>query len=188
MKLLLCKNVETLGIVGDVVEVKPGYGRNYLLPNGLATEPTQSNMKILAQARKQAEVDRERQRVELAAMIERLADVEVTIRSRANESGHLYGSVGPKEISAALIEEGHYVTPEQVALAHPIRQLDSTEVPIRFTDDLQTTVKVWVVRDKTDEDDDDGEEGEREGEREPEGERETPAGMEAGENGDLTQE
>ena len=154
MKLLLCKNIAKLGIVGDIVEVAPGYGRNYLVPGGLATEPTQTNIRALAEARKTAELEREHQRTELEQLAERLKEVEVMIRARANESGVLYGSVGRHEIAAALAEEGYYVHDEQVALAQPIRQLDNIEVPIKLADDLMTAIKVWVVPEKTEESED----------------------------------
>ena len=156
MKLLLCKNVNNLGIVGDVVQVSAGYGRNYLLPQGLATEPTEGNMRVLAKARREAEHERARQRTELEKLAERLAEVEVTIHAPANESGVLYGSVGPKEIAAALADEGYFLQPDQIVLVHPIRQLDNVEVEVKLAADLPSSIKVWVVRDKTDEEDEEG--------------------------------
>ena len=152
MKLLLCKNIEKLGIVGDVVDVAPGYGRNYLLPQGLATAPTESNIRALSEARRVAEMEREHHRAEMAELAERLVDVEVTIRAKANEAGVLYGSVGTKEISDALADEGYFVKPVQIVLTQPIRQVDNTEVDIKLTEGIGATVKVWVVREKTEED------------------------------------
>lgn len=149
MKLLLCKNVRTLGIVGDVVEVAPGYARNYLLPQGLATEPTQGNMRRLAAARKEAELERARYRAEMESLAGRLKDVEVTIHSLANEEGVLYGSVGRREIAQALGAEGYGIDMDQVNLPRPIRHLDTVPVEIKLADDLRVTVKVWVVREKT---------------------------------------
>jgi large subunit ribosomal protein L9 len=154
MKLLLCENINKLGIVGDVVEVAPGYGRNYLLPQGLATEPTEGNMRALAKRRREAELDRAKKRAELEALAVKLQDVEVTIRARANEEGVLYGSVGTKEIVDALAEDGFYLHAEQVALDRPLRRLDTETVPIKLGDDLLASVKVWVVREKTEEDED----------------------------------
>ncbi len=176
MKLLLCKSVGKLGIVGDIVEVSAGYGRNCLLPGGLATEPTEANVRALAEARKVAELDRKRERTELELLAERLKEAEVTIRARANETGALYGSVGPREIVAALSEEGFYLQPDQVMLAHPLRQLDSTDVDIRLAEDLRTSVKVWVVREKP------------EGSEEEEAPEEAPAGKEAGSDDDFPDE
>ncbi len=149
MKLLLCKNVGHLGIVGDVVNVSDGYARNYLLPHGLATEPSVANTRRLAKARKQAEIELAKHRAVLDELGRRLVGVEVTIPARTNESGVLYGSVGKKEIAAALQAEGYGVQAEQVVLAHPIRQLDNLEIDIRLAADLRTPVKVWVVREKS---------------------------------------
>lgn len=171
MKLLLCKNVAALGIVGDVVDVNEGFARNYLLPRRLATEPTTANVRRLADARRQAEEEMARERAVLESIAKRLEGVEVTIRARANEDGVLYGSVGRRDISAALAEEGHHVAPEQIQLHTPLRRLDNVEVELRFASDLRSTIKVWVVREKT------GEEGEEE-----EGQQGSAAGREAGEH------
>jgi large subunit ribosomal protein L9 len=168
MKLLLCKTVEKLGIVGDVVNVKAGYARNYLLPSGIATEPTEANVRALAEARRIAEQERIRERELLKLLARRIEGVEITIPARANEDGVLYGSVGRKDISAALRSEGHPVVPEQVALSQPIRHLDNLSVDIRLADDLVSSIKVWVVRDRM------GDEGEFEAPGEEE------AGTEAG--------
>lgn len=177
MKLLLCKNVAALGIVGDIVDVNEGYARNYLLPRRLATEPTASNVKRLAEARRQAEEEMARERAVMEAIAKRLEGAEVTIRARANEDGVLYGSVGRREIAAALAEEGHHVAIEQIQLHTPLRRLDNVEVEIRFANDLRSMIKVWVVREKT------GEEGEEEQAQEA-GQATTPAGREAGQHGD----
>jgi large subunit ribosomal protein L9 len=174
MKLLLCKNVSSLGIVGDVVEVSSGYARNYLIPRRLATEPTQANMRRLAEARRVAEEEIKLQRKQLEAVSARLEGVEVTIHARANEDGHLYGSVGRREIAHALANEGHPITAEQVILADPIRQLDTVEVELRMAADLRPKVKVWVVREKTAE------------EEAAEKEQLAQAGKEAGGNGSDT--
>ena len=172
MKLLLCKNVAALGIVGDVVEVNEGFARNYLLPRKLATEPSSTNVRLLADARRQAESEMARERAVLEGIAKRMEGVEVTIRARANEDGVLYGSVGRREISAALAEEGHHVAVEQIQLHTPLRRLDNLEVELRFAADLRSTIKVWVVREKTDEEGEEGQEQDA-----------TPAGGEAGEHG-----
>jgi large subunit ribosomal protein L9 len=146
MKLLLKRDIPRLGIVGDVVNVSAGYARNYLLPQNLATEPTTANMKALASARAEAE---ERRRVmlnKLQATAEKLADVEITIEAAANEEGVLYGSVGPREISAALRDEGHDIHTEQVKMRDPIKHLDTVMVDVVLADSIDATVKVWVVR------------------------------------------
>ena len=104
----------------------------------------------------------------------RMEGVEVTIAARANEDGHLYGSVGRREIAHALAHEGHPITAEQIILADPIRQLDTVEVELRLAADLRPKVKVWVVREKTAE------------EEAAEKEQMAGAGKEAGENGESS--
>jgi large subunit ribosomal protein L9 len=146
MKLLLTKDINELGIVGDVVNVSDGYARNYLLPQRLATQATESNMRALAEDRKLAEERRRVARQEMTNKSERLRDVEVSIAAAANEDGHLYGSVGPREIASALRDEGHDVDASNIVLTEPIRRLDKVVAIVRFTDDIKTEVKVWVVR------------------------------------------
>jgi len=179
MKLLLCKNVENLGIVGDVVEVKTGYARNYLLPHGLATEPTRGNMKRLAEARRIAERERAAERERMEALCERLEGAEVTIRAKANEEGHLYGSVGKKDIAAALDAEGFFLKPDQILLPSPLRHLDNVQVDVRLDSDLSCVIKVWVVRERS--------EGEEDETPEAEGSTEIVS-KEAGKDGDGAEE
>ena len=148
MKLLLKKDVTQLGIVGDVVEVSDGFARNYLLPQGLATEPTEANMRSLAEERKLAEERRRKQREAQMDLATRLSEAEVTIAAAANEDGILYGSVGRREIAAALAEEGYPVDPTAVLLHAPLRRLDNVAVEVKLADDIRAEVKVWVVRSK----------------------------------------
>lgn len=146
MKLILSKDVKHLGLVGDVVDVKNGYARNYLLPQNLALVPTANNVKAVEKARVVAAEKRQLQEQGLREAAERLSGTEITIRAAANVEGALYGSVGPREIAAALRQEGHTVEADQVELHEPIRQLDNIEVPVRFMQDTTVDVKVWVVR------------------------------------------
>ncbi len=146
MKLLLTKDLGHLGIVGDVIDVSPGYGRNYLLPQGLATQATRENIKALAEERKRAEERRRLHHEELGRRAERLRDIEVTIAAAANEEGLLYGSVGQREIAAALRDEGHDIESRHVLLREPIRRLDNLTVTVRFAESIEAEVKVWVVR------------------------------------------
>lgn len=166
MQLLLLKDVRKLGHIGDVVTVNVGYARNYLLPQRLATEPTPENLKAIESAKQSAALERARRKQEFEKLLASLKDVSVTIEAAANPEGTLYGSVGPREIAAALQAAGHAVLPEHVALAQPIRSLDNRMVRIELSDELSTQVKVWVVREggvtedepATDEDADDADE------------------------------
>ncbi len=145
MKLLLRQTVDKLGHVGDVVDVKPGYARNYLLPQGLAMEPTEVNLKAI-EAAKQAYLQQlAQQRAELETRAKLLDGKEITITARANEEGHLYGSVGPAQIVAALDGEGFSIEAEDVVLDEPISRLDKYEVTIRFSEDVSAMIGVWIV-------------------------------------------
>lgn len=146
MKLLLRRDIPNVGLAGDVVEVKQGYARNYLIPHHLGVEPTKANMKAIEEDKRQAAEERARRRVALEAEAARMREVEVTIAAACNPEGRLYGSVGPREIAAALRDQGHAVETKQVRLPEPIRQLDTLTVPVIFADDLSVEVKVWVVR------------------------------------------
>src|SRR5246127_1130085 len=103
MQLVLTEDVPHLGKQGDVVEVKAGYGRNYLLPNGLATIPTTHNIKLLDLYKQRVQQAREAKIADLRVLAEQIQRVpHITIEAHANEEGHLYGSVGGPEVSKAL--------------------------------------------------------------------------------------
>ncbi len=156
MKLLLTKDIPHLGIVGDVVNVSAGYGRNYLLPKGLGTAATDANMRALAEDRKQAEERRRVAREAMMAAVDRLREVEITIAAAANEDGALYGSVGPREIASALRDEGHEVDAAHVHLDVPIRRLDKVMATVKLADEISAEVTVWVVRSQASIDEDEG--------------------------------
>src|SRR6476659_8276748 len=102
VQLVLIEDVTYLGKQGDLVEVKPGYARNYLLPNSLATVPTEHNMKRLERYKARVSAAREARIADLKVLAEQIQRINVSIEANANEEGHLYGSVGPAEISKAL--------------------------------------------------------------------------------------
>jgi len=145
MRVMLRKAVPNLGTVGDVVSVKDGYARNYLIPHGLAAEPTEANLRRI-EAEKQAfleQLAKEKAAIEARA---KLADgKEVTIAARANPEGHLYGSVGPAQIVEALAKENVPVEEENVLLDEPFHALDKYEVSLGFGHDVTAKISVWVV-------------------------------------------
>src|SRR5580692_4520733 len=109
VKLLLNESIKNVGKVGDVVEVSPGYARNYLLPKGLAVEPTPNNVKKIEARRKEIERIEQEKRAQQAAVIAKLATVEVTLERKANEQGHLFGAVAATDIAKALQAQGFEV-------------------------------------------------------------------------------
>jgi len=146
MRVLLLRDIPKLGDLGDVVSVRPGYARNYLLPQRLATEPTEENLRAIEQERKRAAAERAKRLEAFAELAEKLKEVQVTIEAAANPEGTLYGSVGRKEIVEALHAQGFAVLPEHIELETPIRTLDNRLVTLRFTDEITAQIKVWVVK------------------------------------------
>jgi large subunit ribosomal protein L9 len=147
IKLLLKESIKNVGKVGDVVEVSPGYARNYLLPRDLAVEPTPSNVKKIEARRKEIEkIERERLEAQ-AALIKTLEGVEVTLERRANEQGNLFGSVTATDIARALQGQGHNVLPEDVYLPGKLDRIDVYMVKIKFAEELETNLKVYVAPD-----------------------------------------
>ncbi|MFO0973119.1 MAG: 50S ribosomal protein L9 [Phycisphaerae bacterium] len=152
VKLLLRKDIPKLGLAGDLVEVSLGYARNYLLPHHLALEPTKRNLSQIESDKRVAAEERARRHEHLKRELARLEGKEVTISAAANPEGHLYGSVGPRDIAKALMADGHAVQPDQIRMDEPIKQLDTKMVTVTLADGLSCEVKVWVVREKTAED------------------------------------
>jgi large subunit ribosomal protein L9 len=145
MKVLLRRNVSKLGRIGEVVDVKPGFARNYLLPEGLAVEPTRTNLRAVELEKEHYLQELAKQRAELQAKAAIVQGKEITIFARANEEGRLYGSIGPAQIAAVLAEQTLFVEPRHVVLPEPIRQLDKYDVTLRFDEEVTATIVVWIV-------------------------------------------
>jgi len=145
MQVLLRQNVKKLGIVGDLVDVKPGYARNFLLPQGLAIAPTATNLKIVEADRKRHLEELAKMRGELEAKAALVKGKEITISARANAEGHLYGSIGPAQIEAALASEDIFIDSKYIELDTPIKQLDKYDVQICFAPDITATIHIWVL-------------------------------------------
>jgi len=145
MKLLLHADVEKLGHLGDVVEVKEGYARNYLIPQGIAVEPTEGNMKAIEKERiRQAEI-RRLARLEIEKLSDRVSGAEITITALVNEQGHLFGSVGEVEITKALQEKGFEVKSDHVVLDGHFRALGSYDVKLNLGQSIEADVKLYIV-------------------------------------------
>jgi len=145
MKVLLCDDVDKLGWLGDVIEVKEGYARNYLLPQGLAKIPTEANLKSLAEEkvrRSEQRIQARRRFEEAAAAVE---GAEAVIAAKANEQGHLFGSVTNRDIAANLRQQGFEVADEVVQLPEHIKQTGTFAVRLRFAEELAVNVSVVVV-------------------------------------------
>jgi large subunit ribosomal protein L9 len=145
IELLLVHNVEHLGKQGDVVEVKRGYAYNYLLPQGLATVATEHHKRMVEKHRaKLEEIARERL-AGLRSLLAELVRTSVTIEANANDEGHLYGSVGGPEIARSLKQQDLSVTPEQIILQGPLKEVGLYTVRVRLAPEVEGDLKVWVV-------------------------------------------
>ena len=143
---MLTEDVPNLGKQGDLVEVKPGYGRNYLLPNGLATVPNEHNLKLLERYKQRIQQAREARMADLRVLAEQIQRVTVSLEANANEEGHLYGSVGAPEISRGLKAQNLNVEPEMVRLEGPIKECALYAVKLHLGYDIETEVKVAVIK------------------------------------------
>lgn len=148
IELLLLENVDNVGIVGDVVKVKPGFARNFLVPCGLATPPTAGAIKRLAAKRTEMEARIKVERQQQEQLIERLQEVELTLQRSANDQGILYGGVSQHDIAELLRAEGFAVEDRFVRIGQQIKRLDSYPIPIVIHKELRTEIKLWVVSDR----------------------------------------
>jgi large subunit ribosomal protein L9 len=145
IELLLIHTVEDLGDQGDVVEVRPGYAKNYLIPQGLATIATPHHRRMVEKHRarlasiEKARIDR------LQSFASTLSKQSITIEANANDEGHLYGSVGATEIAAALKAAELSVQADQIKLEGPLKELGLYTVAVRVAHEVQAELKVWVV-------------------------------------------
>ena len=146
IELLLIQSVDNLGRQGEIVEVRPGYAKNYLIPHGLATVATDHHKRMVEKHRAKLEALAQARLVKYRNLAEQISKLSVTIEANANEEGHLYGSVGPAEIAAALKEQNHTILPDQVRLDGPLKELALYTVKIHLHQDVEEAeLKVWVV-------------------------------------------
>ena len=145
MKVLLCEDVDDLGFLGDVVEVKDGYARNYLLPQSVATEPTEANIKALAEAKAKYAETRKLARKQLERAAEAVEGAEAVLAARANELGHLFGSITERDIAANLREQGFDISNDMVQLSEHIKEVGTHQVALKIAPDLTANINVIVV-------------------------------------------
>lgn len=145
IQLLLVQSVDHLGKQGDVVSVKPGYARNYLLPHGWATIATDHHKRMIEKHRERLLAIHNARMAGLRNVAEELARQSVTIEANANDEGHLYGSVGAVEIANALKGSPMAITPDMVRLQGPLKELGLYTVQVHLGQGVDADLKVWVV-------------------------------------------
>ena len=151
MKVLLCEDIDKLGWLGDVVEVKTGYARNYLIPQGLAKVANEASIRAIAEEKaRRAELRKlEGKRLEEAAKA--IEGAEAVIAAKANELGHLFGSVNERQIATNLRAQGFEVRDEIIQLPEHIKEVGTHSVTLKFRDNLTATINVVVVPEQQDE-------------------------------------
>lgn len=151
IELLLVQSVEKLGEPGEVIEVRPGYANNYLLPQGLATIATDHHKRMVEKHRARLLQIQHARIASLKATAMAISKQSVTLEANANDEGHLYGSVGPVEIASALKQHEFSVAPDQVRLEGPLKELGLYTVKVHLGSDVDADLKVWVVPSATEE-------------------------------------
>ena len=144
MKVILKENIETLGHIGDIVKVAPGYARNYLLPKGLAIEATEKNAKALDHVLRQMAYKKNKALESARNLAAKLEALAIELLHQAGEEGKLFGSVTNMEIAAFLKDKGFEIDRKTIALAEPIKQLGEYSVPVKVHPEVTATLKVNV--------------------------------------------
>lgn len=145
MEVILREDVKSLGKAGDLVRVKPGYGRNYLLPSGLAYEATDGNKKRIAAETRARSTRAEAERGEAQARADKLAAVDLKLTGKAGDEGKLFGSITAADIAEALAARGFEVDKRRIELDQPIKSLGQHTVGVRLHSDVRAEVRVDVV-------------------------------------------
>ena len=145
MKVLLYADIDNLGWLGDVVEVKDGYARNYLLPQGLATVPSEVNLRAIAEEKSKRAEQRQLAHKQLERAAEAVEGAEAVVSAKANELGHLFGSVGQRDIAENLRGQGFDIADNMVQLPEHIKEVGTHEVTLKVAAELFATISVVVV-------------------------------------------
>ena len=146
MRVILKSEVPNLGEAGDIVAVSPGYGRNFLIPNGLAIPANEGNKAELEHQKRVAEAIRRKQVVAAQELKDRLENMAVSIRREAGEDDKLFGSVTNRDIAEALAEEGLELDRRMIIVEEPIRSIGLFTVPIKLHRGVEASVRVYVIR------------------------------------------
>ena len=146
MKLILRDDIENLGKIGEIVEVAGGYGRNYLLPRGLAVKASTKNVKEQEHQKSLIQARMDRQKKDAEEVAGSLDSVSCTITRKTGEDEKLYGSVTSRDIEEALREEGVSIDRKRILLEEPLKKLGVYTVPVKLHADVTGNIKVWVVK------------------------------------------
>ena len=146
MKVILREDVKDIGTAGQTVEVKSGYGRNYLIPRNLAIPATDANMKAIGEIDKQKTIREKKQRREAEIVKERIEELSISIPVRVGEEDKLFGSVTNKDIAELMEKEGVKIDRRMIHLEEPIKSLGVYTIPVRIEKEVTADLKVWVIK------------------------------------------
>ncbi len=148
MKVILKQDVESVGRKGDILNVAPGYGRNYLLPRKLALEVTPSNLKMIEIERAALKKKVEAERTSFQAVIQKLNQVVLTFTRKAGEKDHIFGSVSATDLKEALDKLGFEIDKKKIVLDEPLKRLGSFAVPVKVYHDDRAEIRVHIVKEE----------------------------------------
>jgi large subunit ribosomal protein L9 len=148
MEVILRQSVPTLGRVGEIVKVKAGYARNYLIPHGLAYKATEGNKRRIETEKKQRLFEMAEQQSDAETLASALETVELHFNVKAGEGDKLFGSITSQDIAAQLSELGYRIDKRSIELAEPIKMIGIYKVPIRLHPEVRTEIRVWVVKEE----------------------------------------
>jgi len=146
MKVILRKDFETIGKVGEIVEVKDGYARNYLLPQGIALKADRKNIKLLESEQQQMQLKLNKDKKSAEKLAEKLADISCTATVSVGEEDKVFGSVTTQEISDLLKDKGFEIDRKKILLDEPIKALGIYTIPIKLHTEVEAKIKLWVVK------------------------------------------
>jgi large subunit ribosomal protein L9 len=146
MDVILLKDVDGLGLAGDIVNVKPGYARNYLAPLGLALRASKRNLAVADEKKNVAKARNERANKVNQELADALAKVELTIEMQVGEEEKLFGSVTTQDLHKALLEKDLDIDRHMILLDEPIKALGVYDIPIKVSDDLEPGIKLYVIK------------------------------------------
>jgi large subunit ribosomal protein L9 len=148
VRILLREKVDNLGAPGDIVEVAPGYARNYLLPFNIAVTVTDDNIRCVQKEQEQRKLEMEKLHASLAEFKEKLEQTSCTVIAQATEEGRLYGSVTMGMISEALAKKGLEIPEKAIVIEDAIKELGIYEVKVLLAPEIEAVTKLWVVEEE----------------------------------------
>jgi large subunit ribosomal protein L9 len=148
MKVILAENIPSLGRIGDLVKVAPGYARNYLVPKGFAMAATEKNVRDLEHKKRILAQKREKVHQEMLSVAEKLNQVRITLRRKVAEEDRLYGSVTVGDLAKALEDQGFVIDRKDIKLVQPIKQLGEFAVSVRVDADVSAEIKVVIEKEE----------------------------------------